>query len=199
MRSEILWSDFYERNRWRGRESRSGRGSDRDQTKIIERAIPAVVKETGAKTVLDLPCGDFNWMQGIEFPEGVEYSGADVVPGVIAANRQISKGAVIFFWHDIVEDPLPPRGADLIICRDLLGHLSWEQAHQAIKHLKGGAEWLLTTTYPGATNVPIKPGGWYGINLRAEPFNFGPPVALIHEHSTIGSDREKHLGLWSFP
>ena len=42
-------------------------------------------------SVLDIPCGDFNWMQKVDL-SNIEYIGADIVEELIKKNIEIYEG-----------------------------------------------------------------------------------------------------------
>jgi hypothetical protein len=71
-------------------------------------------------TLFDAPCGDFNWMSHVLFPERMRYIGADIVPDLIAALRAKygDRAGHHFCIVDIAHDALP--SADLWLCRDVL-------------------------------------------------------------------------------
>ena len=52
-----------------GGESRSGAGSTLEITEKIRKDIVKLIKEKDIKSIVDLGCGDFNWMKeiGISF------------------------------------------------------------------------------------------------------------------------------------
>src|SRR4029078_7931160 len=52
---------IYQRNTFGGLESLSRGGVTMEQTATIRQEIPALLRELGAKSLLDAPCGDFNW------------------------------------------------------------------------------------------------------------------------------------------
>ncbi len=197
-RLQTRFADIYRRNLWLDSESRSGPGSRLSQTELVRRELPALVKELGVRRLLDAPCGDFNWMRHVAL-DAVEYTGGDVVPELVARNRELYGAARRrFVTLDLTRDPLPP--ADLVFCRDCLPHLSFEDARAVLANIKrGGAEYLLTTTYTArAENADAETGGWRPINLQAEPYNLPPPLRLINEGCTEGGDAlaDKCLGLW---
>ena len=74
---------IYEQNRWNDGESRSGIGSTVDGTAKLREELPRLVQSLGATSLLDAPCGDFNWMREVEWPAGFEYIGADIVTALI--------------------------------------------------------------------------------------------------------------------
>ncbi len=189
---------IYQTNHWSGRDSVSGEGAGRDQTRRIEAAIPALISDLGIRTLLDAPCGDFSWMQYVDLGE-CRYIGGDIVPELIQQNRERHTSAArTFTVLDLTSDPLP--SADLILCRDCLVHLSYADIFSALRNIvASGTDYLLTTTFPDCPeNEDITTGDWRLLNLERAPFNFPPPSYLINEGCTEGNGRfrDKSLGLW---
>ena len=60
---EATFAPFYTENRWGDPESVSGPGSTLTRTSKLRSELPVFWKEIGARTLLDAPCGDFNWMK----------------------------------------------------------------------------------------------------------------------------------------
>jgi len=192
---ERIFTAFYQENRWGSDESRSGVGSNLDQTVEVRRALPLLVEELGCRSLLDLPCGDFNWMRLV--PLDIDYIGGDIVAELIARNQeQYGDSRRQFLRIDLLRDPLP--AADLVLCRDCLVHLSNAAVFRALRNIKAAAaDYLLTTTFiDRSQNENILTGLWRPINLQLPPFNFPPPLRLINENSPGLDDRDKHLGLW---
>ena len=194
---EDIFSDIYDRNRWNSSESRSGTGSETTQTQTLVAALPQLFKKYDVKSVLDIPCGDWNWMAAVDL-DGINYLGADIIDKLIQENNQrFQRDVVRFERMDILLDQLP--GKDLIICRDCLVHFSYRDIYQALNNLyRSGATYLLTTTFPEKSNIDIPTGGWRPINLNSPPFNFQTPLLVINENCTEGNGRyqDKSLGLW---
>src|SRR5205085_11452368 len=84
---EGIFSSIYLNNSWADPESVSGRGSTLARTEVIRRTLPLLLASVRAKSLLDAPCGDFNWMRHVDLG-GVEYIGADVVTELVARNRR---------------------------------------------------------------------------------------------------------------
>ncbi|NBW65855.1 class I SAM-dependent methyltransferase [bacterium] len=193
-----VFSEIFQTNFWGSPTSVSGPGSELGQTAMIREAIPALLAAHGVGSILDAPCGDFNWMQHVPLT-GIHYTGVDIVPALIARNRA-SYGAAdrTFVLGDIVEGALPT--ADLIFCRDCLVHLSYDETRRALDNFRrSGATWLLTTTFTSTrANHDIVTGDWRPIMLQQAPYGFPEPVALINEGCTEFDGRypDKSLGLW---
>ena len=190
---QAVFSLIHDDNLWADPESRSGRGSTLARTNAIRDALPALLRELRAASLLDAACGDFNWMSRIDLG-GVKYVGVDVVPALIAANRsRHGREGREFVVADITRDPLPE--ADVVLCRDCLIHLSLESIQAAVSNFKrSGSRILLATTHEAVPkNIDIQNGSWRSVNLRLPPFDFPPPLRLIVEDEGAG----KCLGVWN--
>jgi len=151
-----------------------------------------LLHELNARSLLDAACGDFNWLRYAELGS-VKYTGVDVVPDLIARNRQLYETAQrTFAVHDITKDRLPD--ADAILCRDCLIHLSFKSINAVISNFKQtNATHLLCTTHTSVTkNTDCPDGSWRNVNLLLPPFNFPHPVKLVVEDEELG----KCLGVW---
>jgi hypothetical protein len=199
---EKKFSKVFRDNLFHGSESLSGRGSDLDQTHIIEREIPIVLNDFHVKSVLDVPCGDQNWMSRIDFKR-IEYIGADIVPSLIKRNSVAFGSQLKKFIELDLTQSVPPK-TDLIFCRDLFVHLSTKSINACLNNIReSGSTYLLTTTFTDLrsyNNLPFfsKDVGWRPINFQLDPFNFSVPLTIINEGCTEGNGKfsDKSLGLW---
>jgi hypothetical protein len=176
----------------------SGPGSSVERTSVFRDEIARLVRDLRADSLLDAPCGDFNWMRMLDFGE-IGYVGVDIVPELIATNKQrYGDRQRQFLCLDITRSRLPR--ADVILSRDFFVHLSFADCMAAIANFRrSGATHLIATTFVARTNnEDINTGGWRPLNLERAPFNFRPPLMLIDERRTEddGHYRDKHLGLW---
>ena len=194
--AEDRFKHIYETNHWDESESVSGPGSTLEETEPIRRELPALFAELGASSLLDLPCGDFHWMQHTDL-SGVQYIGGDLVSELIERNRaKYASDGVEFQKIDLVNNTLP--AVDVILCRDCLVHLSFADAQAALSNIaRSGAGWLLATSFPSVTrNDDIVTGQWRPINLTLPPFNLPEPEQVIGENCTESEFADKNLSLW---
>ncbi|MDP6679687.1 MAG: class I SAM-dependent methyltransferase [Verrucomicrobiota bacterium] len=194
--AEERFRHIYETNHWNEAESVSGPGSTLEETEPIRRELPALLAELGAASLLDLPCGDFHWMQQTDLGS-VRYIGGDLVGDLIERNRaQHARDGVAFQKLDLVHDTLP--AVDAVLCRDCLVHLSFADAQAALANIaRSGAAWLLTTSFPGVTrNDDIVTGQWRPINLTLPPFNLPEPAKVIAENCTETEFADKTVAIW---
>ena len=193
---EQVFRHAYQNNIWGDPESVSGPGSGLARTASFRDSIPPLMDELGARTLLDAGCGDFNWMK--EIRPAAHYFGIDVVPELVAHNRQRYAGDRRTFIHgDITRDALPR--ADIVLCRDCLVHFSFGDAWAAIRNFKNsGSRFLLATTFiEFMGNSDIETGGWRRLNMQRPPFDFPAPLRLIDEHCPHPGATDKRLALWT--
>lgn len=195
---EERFNYIYRTNHWRGKKSISGQGSELSQTKTIRENLPEIFVKYKIQSMLDLPCGDFNWMETISLTLS-NYIGGDIVQEIIDSNnRNYSNEIRSFVKLDITKDPLPK--VDLIFCRDCFVHLSNDDILKAIENIKKSqAKLFMTTTFTACrSNEDIVTGDWRILNLLKKPFNFPKATLILNENCTEGDGTyaDKSLGLW---
>jgi len=174
---------IYKNNIWDDTESVSGSGSNLIQTKQIVKRLPDLFTEFRIKSILDLPCGDFNWMSRI-ITADISYVGGDVVREIIDDNiLKYSSNNIKFICLNIIEDKLPC--ADLILCRDCFVHLSNNEIIKSINNIKKTKiKYLLLTSFTKVRkNIDIITGEWRPVNMEIEPFNL-KTIRVINEGCT---------------
>lgn len=195
---EHTFTSIYHENLWGDAESVSGPGSTIRESTKLRNELPRLLKEIDAKSMLDAPCGDFNWLSKVQLPLD-KYIGADIVADLIAQNRKLyTNERREFLIRDITRANLP--AVDVILCRDCFIHFSFRHIADTIKSFKRTkSTYLLTNTYPSWTeNTDIQTGAFRPVNLQLAPFNFAPPVKLIMEKEPEQQELYfgKSLGLW---
>lgn len=185
------FTEIYRNNLWNNEESRSGGGSTLNRTAKIREGLQQLFVEEDIRSLCDAGCGDFNWMKTVSF-DHIRYIGIDIVPEMIESNRKsYERGNISFAELDLTRDELP--SVDLILSREVLFHLSFQDLFAALRNFKkSGARYLLTTHYPDIRDQrDIPTGRCRAINFRLEPLNFPEPLRTIEE------DVSDHcLALW---
>ena len=196
MTPKAVFSFIYQNNSWGNKESVSGPGSTLSATKNIRKNLPELFEKYNIKSVLDLPCGDFNWMNHMTL-DGIEYLGADIITDLIENNKKkYETSSRRFKCINLLEGGLPE--VDLIFVRDCLVHLSYKDIIMALNSIvNSNSKYLITTTYyKEYSNTDIITGDWRKINLQKPPFNFPNPQMLIREFPPAPESNDKSLGLW---
>ncbi|MDO6597675.1 class I SAM-dependent methyltransferase [Oceanihabitans sp. 2_MG-2023] len=176
-----VFTNIKDSNHWSSVESVSGDGSELSVTIDLRNGLEEIIKEKKIKSILDIPCGDFNWMKEVDL-HGVNYTGGDIVSSLILKNKeQFSKSNITFADLDLITSQLPQ--VDLVFCRDCLVHLSYKDIYKALKNIKSSKSKyvLLTSFVKTEKNKDILTGEWRKLNLEAAPFFLGEPLHIIDE------------------
>ena len=192
------FGEIFRQNIWGSPETASGVGSTLDATQAIRAGLVDICKEFNIRSLLDAPCGDYGWMSSLMLPLE-SYTGVDIVPELVEKNQRVYQTKnVRFAVADLTNDELPK--ADVILCRDCLVHLSFQNIKKALANFAHSqSAYLLTTTFPEHNdNADIEDGDWRLLNLERSPFDFPEPLRLINERCTefAGAYDDKSLALW---
>ncbi len=194
--AEEIFTEIYTHNRWFSNETASGHGSELKVTNPIREKISQLIEEYRITSLLDAPCGDLNWMKHVNLGS-CSYIGIDIVKAIIDKNIEQYGSNRQFIHQNLIDNEIP--FANLILCRDLLAHLTFTDIFKVLKNFKNsGAKYLLVTTnIRTSINYDIdQSGGWRLLNLEKAPFNFPQPLTLIEEDVPYECEKGKHLALW---
>ena len=198
--NEEKFTFIFKSNYWGADESVSGPGSTIEYTENLRKELPNLFKKFSIRKVFDAPCGDFNWASQLLPALDIEWVGGDIVRSLIdSLNKKYKSEKVSFIHFDLIKE-VPPD-ADLMICRDFLFHLSFEDTKTTLKNfLKSNIPYLLTTTHKNNgklfVNQDIISGDFRLIDLFSNPYNFPEnPLATIQDW--IPPFPERQMNLWS--
>jgi hypothetical protein len=190
-----VFSEIFEKNLWGNAESFSGPGSSISATANLRKELPVLFKNYNIKTILDLPCGDFNWMKEIDL-SNFKYHGADIVKEIIESNKRRFP-SLEFSVINLLEDEIPT--VDLIICRDCLFHLSFQEIKQALSNIrKSQSKYLLTTSHTWKTfpSKDTERGEFRKLNLQMKPISLPFPIDFIVEGNEEENQEDRCMLLW---
>lgn len=191
------FSLIYNKRWWdAGGESASGPGSTLQFTQPFRIQFQDFLSRRKIRTLLDAPCGDWNWMKEVQFPENMNYVGGDIVPQIIERLRgTYRRGDRNFILLDITRDDLPE--ADLWLCRDCLAHLSYADVRKALENFaRSKIPYALVSNYiQRDANVDIASGGFRALDLRLAPFYLPEPAIKINDWPD--DDTVRQVCLWS--
>lgn len=188
-----VFTNIFQKNWWNNDESRSGWGAELKRTAAIRVDLSDFARRHTLSSLLDAPCGDFNWMQHVVWPADFRYVGADIVHDLIIENRHNHPG-IEFLELDVLSDPLP--SVDAWLARDLMIHFPDKAIWTALEQFRRSSiRYLLATTYPNAQqNTDIKFGQVRHINLCAPPFSLPAPLEILREDDDPVTGRV--IGVW---
>ncbi|WP_158818264.1 class I SAM-dependent methyltransferase [Methylocapsa sp. S129] len=186
-------------NRWSGDESRSGPGSTLSYTCNIRNQLEVFVRQFEIKTFFDAPCGDFNWMKEVGFPDGSLYLGGDIANSLIRENvKKYARESRKFFNFDIVADKFPE--ADVWFCRDCLFHLPDAYIFQALRNFcDSKIKLLMMTNHINATgfrNTDIEAGEFRLVDFYSEPFGL-PRDVLFRIADYVHPYPQREMCVWT--
>ena len=189
---------IYSTNLWSDPESRSGVGSTLDSTAVLRAELPKALRQLEARVLLDVPCGDFTWMERVDL-SGMEYIGGDIVPSIIEENQRLHASESRSFRQlDLTRDVLPD--ADVLLCRDCLVHLSYANIRAVLANIaRSNIGYVLMTSFPGrGGNYDVTDGDWRALDFQAPPFSFPESRLTIVEQceEEEGSYADKSLLAW---
>jgi|RhiMetdeSRZDD1v2_1073273.scaffolds.fasta_scaffold800379_1 methyltransferase family protein len=193
-----IFTGIYEDNIWKNAESISGHGSTLEYTKGVRAALPVIFDQLKIRSMVDAPCGDFNWMRTVPL-EGIRYCGIDIVPRLIDENNiRYGSGDIRFVCGDITRTTFPD--ADLLFCRDCLFHLSFSDIGGFLQSfVDSKIKYLMTTTHKNPyrfRNVDITTGDFRVIDLFQFPLGF-PRDVLFHVDDYLAPDPPREMCIWS--
>lgn len=190
------FSAIYDRGIWQHNTDAatpgSGLGSSLAATSALREALPALMDDLEARTLLDIGCGDFTWMQHVTMRP--DYIGIDVVDSVIAQNARLYGGpGRTFAVGDATTDDLP--AADVVLCREVLFHLSFVDIRKLLKNVlsKDRSYIIATSDRETAFNSDIPTGDFRVLNLEAWPLRLPPPERVIADSAVLP---HRIMGVW---
>lgn len=184
--NEEVFTQIYKEGSWGKNEEGegySGPGSEPKHAGPYIAFLQHFIKSNGIKSVVDVGCGDWSFSKYIDWGE-IQYEGIDIVKSVIEKNKEQFASPTITFTHaDFLNDPLPE--GDLLICKDVLQHLSNQEIDHFLQKISQFKHVLITNdidpnTLTG-TNFDIKAGAWRTLDLNKPPFNCYGTKALTYQ------------------
>jgi 2-polyprenyl-3-methyl-5-hydroxy-6-metoxy-1,4-benzoquinol methylase len=168
MDNKKVFSKIYKEDLWN---EGSGDGSKVENVREYVDVLQKYIDKPEIKTVIDLGCGDWQFSKFLDL-SSVLYLGVDVVDSVIDSNIDLySASNIDFISRDIITYELPQ--VDLIICKDVLQHLSNRDVISVlIKIIKSSKFALITNDFnsESTSNIDIENGDYRYLDLTLSPF-----------------------------
>ena len=156
--------------------SRSGNGSNLDQSEYLKKELKIFFEEKKIKKILDIGCGDFKWMSSLlEEIDYDYYMGIDIVDFLIDENiSNYQNNKIKFVKMDIVKDDMNFLDEyDFILIRHVFIHLKNSNIIKVLNKIKKiNFKYLCITSDPKVKiNKDLKTEGRYrDINMTISPF-----------------------------
>lgn len=187
---ERVFTHIYDHAVW-GRNSEgigfSGGGSLLKNAQAYIDFLVPFMKEHRITSVVDVGCGDWEFSRFIDW-SGIQYIGYDVVKSVIEKNiKRYGSPNTTFVHANMLTEELPP--ADLLLCKDVLQHLTNKDIGLFLPQFKKYKYCLITNEVDPKTlssdNQDTQIGGAHKIDLRRPPFNVQGTIVLNYH---LGDD-----------
>jgi hypothetical protein len=196
---EQRFTEIYKCNYWLGGESLSGPGSSIRYTSDFQAEFRRIIFELSIRKVFDGPCGDFNWMKSFLPGLNIEYIGADIVaPLITKLSDEFSSPKVSFVHLDLTRGPFP--SADLMLCRDCLFHLSYDDTELVLRNfLSADIPYFFTSNHRNNADIvnrDIVTGDFRHTDLFSPPYCF-PRDPLYIVQDAVPTDLRKQICLWN--
>ena len=145
------------------------------QTNNVINNLDIFIKKNNIKSILDMPCGDFSWMQDVVKKNiDINYTGYDIVKDIIARNnKKYSSNKINFFCRDIVNEKTFDN-FDLIFIRDFFIHIDNESINRILINIKNSKIKFLACSNNNSVsfnNDVVAIGAHRKINLTIKPFH----------------------------
>ena len=195
--------------------ARSGSGSTVSTTGTVRRFLEETVRNFELGGVVDVPCGDLNWMVHVDGFHELQYFGGDVSSVVIEDHQEAFKDAenTNFGLVDIVASDLYSQNSAIrgifdrrdvngvvVVVRQLMQHLSRVECLQVLLNFKELASktqtpvYVMLTTYlrgNGNEDEEYLLATGHKINLFKYPFCVKDPISMVYDGVP-----DMFLGLW---
>ena len=164
----------------------SGHGSNinTEQSNNLIFSLVKFIKKNNINSILDMPCGDFLWMNKLlKQTEINNYLGLDIVEEIINENIKLyGKEHIRFKSFDIV-DYETPEHFDLVLMRDFFIHTNNDDIKKIFMNIKKmNIKYFAFENYSISKNVDVIPGRHRKINLKLHPFNLSEPFYSFKDY-----------------
>lgn len=196
-----IFTQIYKDNIWGSKETASGTGSELNATIPLRFRLPILFKKFNINKILDIGCGDCNWMSKTIYDFDY-YLGIDIVDEIIIKNNELYKSDKIEFKQcNICDTELDFSQFDVVIIADVFAHLSFSDISKALSKISV-IKYIFITNYPSLeANMDIVTGLWRPVNFLIEPFNFKKPIESIDYEDQydikLRNCNDKTLTLWN--
>jgi len=144
------YDDGYFADDWRD----GGNRYDLDTRREIEARNPALIKEVFAPSrVLDLGCGP-GFLMALLTELGVEVDGVDFSPSSLTLAPESVRSRITI--GEITEPLVPEQSYDLVLCREVLEHLTVLQLRKAVEQIcraSSGFVYMTTRFHPAPASL----------------------------------------------
>ena len=192
-----IFTKIYKNSYWQSGESKSGSGSDLKNLKDYKFNLDIFFKKYQIKSMLDIPCGDFLFMEQFLKNKNIKYIGGDIVEELIKNNKRKYKNYK-FEIFDIINNHKIDK-FDILHIKDCLFHFSFNDIWKVIENVSSfKTKYTLITSHKSLImkNLDIESGEFRHLDLERKPFNFPKPIYKIYEYKFNITLFPRFVGVW---
>jgi hypothetical protein len=192
MNIQNYFTKIYQLNSWQSNESKSGPGSERNNNticnliNIVLNLINMNLVDNTTLTLVDCPCGDFNWIDLLFSSilkntkiKTIKYYAYDIVPDLLEKFNSITKIDNVEYNFNVLDITTQiPIKSDLIICKELFIHLSFNDIKKTINNfINSESTYFVSNDFENIENIDINEyknnclGECRPVCLTLPPFN----------------------------
>jgi len=174
-RNKYIFEKIYEDKMWNNGSDKiplSGPGSTLKNTSKCSQVLNSFIYNYNCKSILDLGCGDLNWISKTPFfnDYNIKYTGVDVVETIINKHK-LNYPTKTFLCRDLVNYK-DIKFHSLIILRDVIFHLKNEEILSIFENIKHKFDFILITSCKNKKNKDTFNKWHYSPkNIHMAPFN----------------------------
>lgn len=170
----------------------SGSGSTLENCQPLICWLTGYISENSITSMVDIGCGDLQWIPTLIEQTGITYTGIDCVPRLIESHRNKYK-TMTFLHSDVTQsvDILPP--ADMYFIKDVFQHWPTGTIAEFVTKLKAivppGAHILTCDDHATMrSDHDIIMGNWQALHESTPPLNVIPHKRLFEFNTTFEKD-----------
>ena len=191
---KIIFTSIFQSNHWvQGEDifpkefiSVSGHGSNinTDQSNNLISSLSSFIKNYKINSFLDMPCGDFLWMNELLKKNKImNYLGIDIVDEIIKKNKKKYENEKIkFSTFDIINFHTDEK-FELVFMRDFFIHINNADIKKVLSNIqKMNIDYFAFENYDISKNEDVITGRHRKVNLKLDPFNLGDPIFFFKDY-----------------
>ena len=163
----------------------SGHGSNinTEQFQNLSSCFLDFLEKFSINSILDMPCGDFLWMDQILKIKKIKYLGIDIVDDLIQKNKINYASSNIDFKTFDITNFVTEEKFDLVFMRDFFIHISNEDILRILNNISQmNIKYFASENYEIYKNINTEIGKHRKVNLQIEPFNLEKPVFSFKDY-----------------
>ena len=204
VKRKFVFLTIYKSYHWRSynkpteEQSISGLGSDMGSNSPLIISLKKFIETHKIKNILDLGCGDFNWMRHVVVNNKniKKYLGYDIVKDIVIKNNNKFSNKIISFKNKDILEIETINKYDLVIVRDLFIHIKNHEILKILNNIKmSKSKYAMFGNYQTVefNNDLTNYGHHREVNLERDPFHLRKPIIFFDDNEKQRSIRKLNI------